>query len=115
MDVSDLKVICFDEADYFFKEESDTAEFTTFTTEIKSKVESVQFLFFSATYSEEAMTAIKGIVSSHSIKIELPREWLALKGIKQLYYVARKDKGDGNRFNPKLRAIKDICEKFDGN
>lgn len=62
IDVKDLKILCFDEADYFFKEQSDTAEFTAFTTEIKGKVEYVQFLFFSATYSEEAMCAIKGIV-----------------------------------------------------
>ena len=41
MDVKDLKIICFDEADYFFKETTDTEDFTNFTTEIKSKVESV--------------------------------------------------------------------------
>jgi len=44
----------------------------------------------------------------------LPKERLALKGIKQTYIVAKKKAGDGPRSNPKLRVIKELIEKFDG-
>ena len=114
MNLSKLKVLCFDEADYFFKEQSDTDDFIGFTTLVKEQSSNIQYLFFSATYSEDAMSAIKGIVQSHSIKIELPKERLALKGIKQTYIVAKKKAGDGPRSNPKLRVIKELIEKFDG-
>lgn len=95
MNLSKLKILCFDEADYFFREQSDTDDFVGFTTMVKEHSSSIQYLFFSATYGDEALTSIKSIVQSHSIKIELPKERLALKGIKQTFIVAKKQAGDG--------------------
>jgi hypothetical protein len=61
------------------------------------------------------METIKSVVPSNTIKIELPKDRLTLKGIKQLYYVCKKKEGDPRGFNPKLRAIVDIIEQFDTN
>jgi hypothetical protein len=35
LNITKLKIICFDEADYFFKEQSDTEEFSSFNETVK--------------------------------------------------------------------------------
>ena len=62
MNLSQLKVVCFDEADYYFKEQSDTDDFIGFTKLVEEQSSKIQYLFFSSTYSDDAMREIKGIV-----------------------------------------------------
>lgn len=115
IDVSDLILICVDEADYFFEDERTKEEMERLYKYIdEMRGPGTQKLFFSATYQQEILTFIKALVPSNSIKIELPKERLTLAGIKQMYYVAKSEKKDDKRFNPKLRAIIDIYNNFDG-
>ena len=59
IDFSNLKMVVIDEADYFFGNESDIDKTTRLISQIDERNEGVQKLFFSATYPEKVVEAIK--------------------------------------------------------
>ncbi len=74
----------------------------------------IQKLFFSATYSPQIINFIKQVTDADkTIKIELPKEKLTLKGIKQYYICAKRTADDPRGFNPKLRLLRQLIETID--
>ena len=71
-------------------------------------------MFFSATYSPQIINFIKQVTDAdRTIKIELPKEKLTLKGIKQYYICAKRAADDPRGFNPKLRLLRQLIETID--
>ena len=71
-------------------------------------------MFFSATYSPQIINFIKQVTDAdRTIKIELPKEKLIPKGIKQYYICAKRAPDDPRGFNPKLRLLRQLIETID--
>lgn len=82
-----LKMVVVDEADYFFESPEDRESMKTFYE--RNVPEGVQKVFFSATYSDEVSKFIKQVVPTKTIKIEIPKAKLNLRGIHQHFLVAK--------------------------
>ena len=73
LDISNLKVVGFDEADTFFKSETDMDDLTKFNETLNTTLKGdhpeqpcrAQKIFFSATYTDEAMLQVEKIVGAH--------------------------------------------------
>ncbi|CAI2369077.1 unnamed protein product [Moneuplotes crassus] len=102
---SSIKMIVIDEADHFFGSEEDRAVTTRLIQEIDEKCPKVQKLFFSATYEEHVRDAIRGIIPESSISIKVKSKKLTLKGVKQLYFVAKEVR--------KFNVVEDLYNEFD--
>ena len=100
-----MKLIVVDEADFFFGNENDWDVTTNLIKQIDTSKEDVQKLFFSATYPEKVTEAIKKIIPENSISIRLKAEALTLKGVKQMYIIAK----DVSKFE----IIEDLFNEFD--
>lgn len=105
MSFNNLKMVVIDEADYFFGNESDLDKTKRLIAIIDEKKSDVQKLFFSATYPENVVTAIKSIIPDNSVSIRLKNKLLTLKGVKQMYFVCK-----GKR---KFDIIEDLFNEFD--
>ena len=71
-----------DEADFFFNSENELNQTKDLYAKIDKAKEGVQKLFFSATYQPSIVKFIENLIPDNSIKIEIPKEKLTLKGIK---------------------------------
>ena len=111
--LDDLKIVVIDEADFFFNSENELNQTKDLYAKIDKAKEGVQKLFFSATYQPAIVKFIENLVPDNSIKIEIPKEKLTLRGIKQMYHLTKKAEGEDGKFNSKLRVIKQIYEQFD--
>lgn len=100
-----LKMVVVDEADHFFSNEEDCAKTTRLIAQINEKNEKVQKLFFSATYNETVTNAIMKIVPENPVTIRLKNKLLTLRGVKQMYLVAK----DTSKFE----IIEDLFNEFD--
>lgn len=115
MSFEHLKIAVVDEADFFFMTENDRADTKKLYQLINEEKPDCQKCFFSATYPDDVMDFIKEMVPENTIKIELPKEKLTLKGIKQYYHVTKRGDGEDKFFNSKLRVLKELYEAIDAN
>lgn len=98
-------MVVIDEADHFFGSEEDQAVTSRLIQEIDDKHPDVQKLFFSATYEDHVREAIRKIVPEDSISIKVKSKKLTLKGVKQMYFVAKNTR--------KFDVIEDLFNEFD--
>ena len=80
-DLSEVKCVVIDEADIFFKETRNLQALTEVVTKHFSKLnQKIQYILFSATYSEEVKKDISSFIA-HAQQIVLKKENLALNHI----------------------------------
>lgn len=90
LDMSGLKCIVIDEADYFFAEESNYDEIKQFLGVFDKKEQDTRHIYFSATYPDIVNERIGEVVEEAS-QISLQKSQLSLDHIQQFKY--RVDKG----------------------
>jgi superfamily II DNA/RNA helicase len=63
VDMSSLKCLVIDEADFFFGDTNNYTEMTQFHNDFIKNLKGVQYILFSATYTEEVKEKISKIVT----------------------------------------------------
>ena len=99
LDLSELRVVVLDEADEYFKDEAKEKDTMDLAAVFKKLTKPIQYVLFSATYSEPISLKISEIVSEAN-QINLKKEKLKLDHIQQFYLSCNK--------NTKIDFVKDI-------
>lgn len=111
-----IRVIAIDEVDEFFKIEQNLVELEQFYQAINTDSQiKVRKIFYSATYPDQVFDFVKNTLALGEYEThKIDEKNLTLSGIKQVYYVAKKHEDDMRGVNPKIRALIDIYNQFDG-
>ena len=99
LDLSELRVVVLDEADEYLKDQDREDDLMYLARVFKKLTKPIQYVLFSATYSEAISLKISEIVSEAN-QINLKKEKLKLDHIQQFYLSCSKD--------TKIDFVKDI-------
>ncbi len=98
-----MRVFVLDEADYFFKENSNLADLQSFYRFLQTLNIKIQYVFFSATFEKEVAEEISKILKE-AYQIDIKTEKLSLDNVQQFYFQCP-HKG-------KIDFIKEIFDSF---